>query len=94
MTSLLNKQLKKYSLNYPNFEADLLKEVTLQKISLKMISLRLEKGLTIEDYASFLDIPRPLVSRLESGRHNPTILTLMNIAKRTGYEIELRTKRL
>lgn len=93
MTSFLNKQFKKYALKYPNFEEDLLKEITLQKTSLKMIKLRLQKKFTVEEFSSYLKLPRPLISRLESGRHNPTILTLMEVARRSGYEVELKFKR-
>jgi xre family toxin-antitoxin system, antitoxin component len=81
------------SLKYPNFEKDLLNEVTLQKVALRIIKMRLEQGLNQEQSAEKNGIIRTLLNRIESGHHNPTILSLVEIARQNGYEIEVRMKK-
>ena len=43
VTSSLNKVFTMLSSKYPNFEKDLLNEVTLQKVALSIIKMRLEQ---------------------------------------------------
>ena len=68
------------SSKYPDFEKDLLNEVTLQKVALSIIKMRLEQGLNQDQCA-------------ESGHHNPTILSLVELARQNGYEIEVKMKK-
>lgn len=93
VTSSLNKMFTMLSLKYPNFEKDLLNEVTLQKVALRIIKMRLEQGLNQEQSAEKNGIIRTLLNRIESGHHNPTILSLVEIARQNGYEIEVRMKK-
>ena len=93
VTSSLNKMFTMLSLKYPNFEKDLLNEVTLQKVALRIIKMRLEQGLNQEQSAEKNGIIRTLLNRIESGHHNPTILSLVDIARQNGYEIEFRMKK-
>ena len=81
------------SSKYPNFEKDLLNEVTLQKVALSIIKMRLEQGLNQEQCAEKNGIIRTLLNRIESGHHNPTILSLVEVARQNGYEIEIKMKR-
>ena len=81
------------SSKYPNFEEDLLNEVTLQKVALSIIKMRLEQGLNQEQSADKNGIIRTLLNRMESGRHNPTILSLVDIARGNGYELEVKMKK-
>ena len=90
VTSSLNKMFTMLSLKYPNFEKDLLNEVTLQKVALSIIKMRLEQGLNQEQSAEKNGIIRTLLNRIESGHHNPTILSLVEIARQNGYEVEIK----
>lgn len=51
VTSSLNKVFTMLSSKYPNFEEDLLNEVTLQKVALSIIKMRLEQGLNQDQCA-------------------------------------------
>ena len=93
VTSSLNKVFTMLSSKYPDFEKDLLNEVTLQKVALSIIKMRLEQGLNQEQCAEKNGIIRTLINRMESGHHNPTILSLVELARQNGYEIEIKMKR-
>ena len=92
VTSYLTREFMKLSSIYPNFEEDLLREVTLQKVALRTIRLRVNHQLTQEEFAAKLDIKRAYLARLEAGHHNPTIMTLVELALLNGYEIEIKLK--
>ena len=93
VTSSLNKIFTMLSSKYPDFEKDLLNEVTLQKVALSIIKMRLEQGLTQEQCAQKNGIIRTLLNRIESGHHNPTILSLVELARQNGYELEIKLKK-
>ena len=82
------------SSKYPDFEKDLLNEVTLQKVALSIIKMRLEQGLNQEQSAEKNGIIRTLLNRIESGHHNPTILSLVDLARQNGYEVEVKMKKM
>ena len=90
MTSSLNKVFTMLSSKYPDFEKDLLNEVTLQKVALSIIKMRLEQGLNQEQSAEKNGIIRTLLNRMESGRHNPTVLSLVEVARQNGYEVRIQ----
>lgn len=93
VTSSLNKVFTMLSSKYPDFEKDLLNEVTLQKVALSIIKMRLEQGLNQEQCAEKNGIIRTLLNRIESGHHNPTILSLAELARQNGYEVEIKMKK-
>mgnify|MGYP000888144277 CR=1 FL=1 len=90
VTSSLNKIFTMLSSKYPDFEKDLLNEVTLQKVALSIIKMRLEQGLNQEQCAEKNGIIRTLLNRIESGHHNPTILSLVELARQNGYEVSIK----
>ena len=92
VTSSLNKIFTMLSSKYPNFEKDLLNEVTLQKVALSIIKMRLEQGLNQDQCAEKNGIIRTLLNRIESGHHNPTVLSLVEIARQNGYEVEIKMR--
>ena len=92
VTSSLNKIFTMLSSKYPNFEKDLLNEVTLQKVALSIIKMRLDQGLNQEQCAEKNGIIRTLLNRIESGHHNPTILSLVDLARQNGYEVEIKMR--
>ena len=93
VTSSLNKIFTMLSSKYPDFEKDLLNEVTLQKVALSVIKMRLEQGLNQEQSAEKNGIIRTLLNRIESGHHNPTILSLVDVARQNWYEVEVKMKK-
>lgn len=93
VTSSLNKIFTMLSSKYPDFEKDLLNEVTLQKVALSIIKMRLEQGLNQDQCAEKNGIIRTLLNRIESGHHNPTILSLVDVARQNGYEVEIKMKK-
>lgn len=93
VTSSLNKVFTMLSSKYPDFEKDLLNEVTLQKVALSIIKMRLEQGLNQEQCAEKNGIIRTLLNRIESGHHNPTILSLVDIGRQNGYEVEITLRK-
>ena len=92
VTSSLNKIFTMLSSKYPDFEKDLLNEVTLQKVALSIIKMRLEQGLNQDQCAEKNGIIRTLLNRIESGHHNPTVLSLVEIARQNGYEVEIKMR--
>lgn len=93
VTSSLNKVFTMLSSKYPDFEKDLLNEVTLQKVALSIIKMRLEQGLNQDQCAEKNGIIRTLLNRIESGHHNPTVLSLVDLARQNGYEVEIKMKK-
>jgi len=50
-------------------------------------TLRLEKGLTQGELGDLCDMEKTGISRIETGRTNPTILTLRKIAAALGLHL-------
>ena len=65
----------------------------LQRVALQMVKLQNDSGLALEDFARKVELPNSHISRLQSGDHNPTILTLLDIAERCGYKLEIKVKK-
>ena len=60
---------------------------TLEQFGDKLKTLRITKGLTLEQLAFEADIELSQVHRVEKGKINPTLTTLMALAK--GLDITL-----
>lgn len=93
MSTYLTSKLKKFALEYPNFDKDLKKTMLFQRVALQMVKLQNDSGLALEDFAREVELPNSHISRLQSGEHNPTILTLLDIAERCGYKLEIKVKK-
>lgn len=65
----------------------------LQRVALQMVKLQNDSGLALEDFARKVELPNSHISRLQSGEHNPTILTLLDLAERCGYKLEIKVKK-
>jgi len=74
----------------PEFKQDLLEEYYLQKVSLKIIKMRLELGLSQKEMAVALGMLESQFCRLEKGQHNPTVLSMIQIADLFGYNLDIR----
>lgn len=93
MGTYLTSKLCKLSSEYPTFEYDLEKEMMMQRVALQMTKLQTVTGLSLEDFAKEVDLKASNLSRLQSGDHNPTILTLLDLAYRCGYDVEVKVKK-
>jgi transcriptional regulator with XRE-family HTH domain len=60
---------------------------TLEHFGAKLKELRLKKGLTLEQLAFEADIELSQVHRVEKGKINPTLTTLIAIAKGLGVKL-------
>ena len=72
----LTKRLNTLKYRCPEFKQDLLEEYYLQKVSLRIIKMRLELGLSQKEMAATLGMLESQYCRLEKGQHNPTVLSL------------------
>lgn len=89
----LTKRLNILKSRSPEFKQDLLKEYYLHKVSLRIIKMRLELGLSQKEMATALGMLESQYCRLEKGKHNPTVLSLIEIADLFDYEIKIQIKK-
>lgn len=59
----------------------------LTKLGEKIRSLRMKKNMTQNDLAIECDFEKASMSRIESGRSNPTVKTLLKISKALDVHI-------
>ena len=55
--------------------------------------MRLELGLSQKEMASALGMLESQYCRLEKGQHNPTVLSLIELADIFGYDFEIKIKK-
>jgi transcriptional regulator with XRE-family HTH domain len=60
----------------------------LQKIGVRIKTLRKKKGMTQQELAFLCNFEKSNMSRIEKGKTNPTILTLQKISKALKVPIE------
>lgn len=89
----LTKRLNALKSRCPEFKQDLLEEYYLQKVSLKIIKMRLELGLSQKEMAAELGMLESQYCRMEKGQHNPTVLSLIEMADLFGYDFEIKIKK-
>ena len=89
----LTKRLNILKSRCPEFKQDLLEEYHLQKVSLRVIELRLELGLSQKEMANRLGMLESQYCRLEKGQHNPTVLSLVELADLFEYNFEIKIKK-
>lgn len=75
---------------YPNFVSDFNKEYLKQKIALQLVELRLETGLSQSRYAEENQLLQNKVSILENGKSNSRLSTIIDLAAKNGYKVELK----
>lgn len=89
----LTKRLNVLKSRCPEFKKDLHEEYHLQKVSLRVIQLRLELGLSQKEMAASLGMLESQYCRLEKGQHNPTVLSLIELTDLFGYDFEIKIKK-
>ena len=78
------------STTYPNFVSDFNKEYSKQKIALQLVELRLETGLSQSRYAKENQLLQNKISEFEKGKSNPRLSTIIEMAAKNGYRVELK----
>lgn len=58
----------------------------------QLVRLRKAKKITQADISEITGIQRPNISRLESGKYNPTLDMVVRVADSIGYELEITLK--
>ena len=92
MSSLREETFSIIASRYPNFKEDLARELALYRAALRIIKLRMESGLSKAEYAKKMGIERTNLSRLEKGKINPQLSTLIELAHQNGYEVDIQLK--
>ena len=89
----LTKRLNALKSRCPEFKQDLLEEYHLQKVSLRIIKMRLELGMSQKEMAAALGMLESQYCRLEKGQHNPTVFSLIEIADVLGFNLDIKLKK-
>ena len=74
------------NLSFVETEKDTLKENLLNEY----VSLRKAKKLSQEDISALTGIARPNISRIESGKYDPTLAVLIKLASALDMKLEVR----
>ena len=56
--------------------------------------MRLELGFSQKEMASMLGMLESQYCRMEKGQHNPTVLSLIELADLFGYDFQINLKKL
>lgn len=89
----LTKRLNALKSRCPEFKKDLLEEYYLQKVALRIIKMRLELGLSQKEMAAALGMLESQYCRMEKGQHNPTVLSLIELADIFRYNFEIKIEK-
>lgn len=60
-----------------------------REIAKQLIGIRLELGMTQEQFAALVGVKQSFLSRLENGEQNITIETLQKLAERAGANVNI-----
>ncbi len=58
-------------------------------VALQVVQYRAAHHLTQEELAAKLSVKQPAIARLESGDHQPSVMTLRRLADRLGMEFQI-----
>lgn len=92
MGRYLKKLYTQLKSTYPEFEADFNEEYTRQCLAFEIIETRLATECLQSEFAKLTGIPQPNISNFENGEGNPTLSTLIKIARRCGYSVQVNFK--
>src|ERR1700761_811495 len=73
----------------PEFRAEWQRLAPARAFSVALLRYRSENDLTQRGLAEVLEVSRPRVAELESGEHNPSIDSIINVVKRLGIEFAI-----
>lgn len=87
------EDLERELLEIPGFREDFDAQFPYHDVSLEIGGLRADMGMTQTEFAQLVGMPQSTVARLESGRHNPSVRVLKQIAKATDSELVIEFRR-
>lgn len=90
MSSIREETFTTLASRYPKFKEDLARELAMHRAALRIIKLRMESNLSKAEYAKKMGIERTNLSRLEKGKINPKLSTLIELAHQNGYEVDIQ----
>ena len=93
MGKFQKKYFNQLKSKYPTFENDFNLEYSRQRMAIELIKFRKKLGLTQEEYEEITGIPQAKISIFESGNANPRLSTLIKIATKNGYRLQINFKR-
>jgi DNA-binding helix-turn-helix protein len=62
-------------------------------MAIELTKLRLDSGFTQSEYESLTGIKQSYLSLLENASTNPQLSTLIKIAQKNGYRLEIKFKK-
>lgn len=87
--SKVKAEIKKRSLQSETFANEYQLERTRLNIAVIMTDLRKSLGYTQAQFSEVLGVPQSTISRLETGKMNPTIEFVSQIASKVGKRVKL-----
>lgn len=87
------EDLERELLAIPGFREDFDAQFPYHDVSLEIGGLRADMGMTQTEFAQLVGMPQSTVARLESGRHNPSVRVLKQLAKATDTELIIEFRR-
>jgi transcriptional regulator with XRE-family HTH domain len=70
----------------PEFRADWERTTPARAVALRLVTYRIDHGLSQTQLGRLLGMAQPAIARLESGEHTPTFETLLRIAESLDIE--------
>jgi DNA-binding XRE family transcriptional regulator len=89
-TRNVDKLIEKYTTESPTFKEEFEKEGERLSMAVALMKLREEAGLTQAELAEKVGKPQSTIARIESGRSNITMATIIDIAYALGKKVELK----
>jgi ribosome-binding protein aMBF1 (putative translation factor) len=74
----------------PEVAAELARTAVANQLAILVIQYRVDHDLTQTALARKLDMSQPAVARLEAGDHEPSVATLMRLARHLGITLRLQ----
>ena len=74
----------------PEVAAELARTVVANQLAILVIQYRVDHDLTQTALARKLGLSQPAVARLEAGDHEPSVATLMRLARHLGITLRLQ----
>jgi transcriptional regulator with XRE-family HTH domain len=81
-----SEQVLAEELRDPEFQREWDRTAVARAVALKVLTYRIDHGLSQRALARKLDMTQPQLARLEAGEHNPTIDTLARLAQTLNIE--------
>lgn len=66
------------------------REIRYYDLLLSLRNIRKKAGLTQLKLARKANMPRTMIAKIESGKHNPTVNTLMNLASAMNKKVKIQ----